>query len=201
MPEVTGSGGSLAAAFRDALAKASLGRARPSYRARSPRAQYRQLSRTATGRRALEQAGVTGTRRTQAAWLAGARSPSKANAAAIGRAHEAMRRGGIPDWVKSGEMRVTGRTRTGRDDRDRGDRNPLRINLDHADDNMPSRPALHTPPAEGDSYWDHFERMLAGEPDDDELEDLISEDLIEPDIGSSDGWDFPGGAYSVVLAG
>jgi hypothetical protein len=116
-----------------------------------------------------------------------------------------MRRGGVPDWFKRGEMRITGRTGTGGDVRDRGTEGkaPLLIDLGSADSRRPRSPALRTPPPEDPegSYWDHFERRLEEDPDDDELEDLIGEDLIEPDIGSSDGWDFPGAAYTVVISG
>jgi hypothetical protein len=207
MPEVTGSGGSLASAFRAAIAQASLGGARPSYRLTGPAAQYRQLSRTRLGRQALEQAGVRPSAPTRRKWLGRVQRPSRANADAIRRAYGAMQRGGIPSWVKSGEMQVTGRTRTGLDDRDRTEQHPLKINLSHAKDTDPgrtSRGLLHYSASDkdpGETYWDHFERRFTEDLDDDELEDLISEDLIEPDIGSSDGWEFPGGAYTVALSG
>lgn len=197
MAEVTGSGGSLAQAFRAAIAQASLGAARPSYRLRSPAAQYRQLSRTRLGRQALEQAGVSPTARTRARWLSHVQRPSRSNTDAIRRAYGAMQHGGIPDWVKrSPEAKISGSVRTGSDERDRGTEGhaPLLVNLDAGNESRIR---------EGDpdrTHWDAIEEALARDADDDELDELLG-DLIAEDIPPSDFWEFPGSSYTVVISG
>jgi hypothetical protein len=194
-----GQGGSLGGAFRAAIKTVSLGKARTSYTAVSPRAQFRKLASTAAGRRALGQAGVGGTARTRSAWLAGARAPSKANAAAIGRAYGAMRQGGIPEWVKHGKMEITGEvTHGGTDRRDRGSQGtaPLRVELSGG-----GGPPMNAQDYPDDSIWEAIERAIEEE-DDDYLEELIGEELIPADdgVGGYD-WGFPGGSYGVVILG
>jgi hypothetical protein len=196
VPEIRGQGESFAAAFRAAVKAVSLGPARASYRAKSPRAQFRQLERTAAGRRALELAGAGGNRRTRAAWLTGARTPSKANAAAIGRAYGAMQLGGIPEWVRGGKMEIRGRVNHGgRDERDRGAGGsaPLRVNL--AGGNGTPHDSGAYPQ---DSVWDAIRDHL--DDDDDDLGELIGEELLpaDDDLGGY-SWGFPGGGYTVVI--
>jgi hypothetical protein len=197
--EVTGSGGSLGGAFRAAIKSVSLGKARASYTAVSPRAQFRKLASTAAGRRSLEQAGVGGNARTRGAWLAGARSPSKANAAAIGQAYSAMRQGGIPSWVRNGKMEITGDVaHGGTDRRPRGSQGyaPLRVNLSGG-----NGPPVNSHDYPDPSIWDAIERAIEEE-DDDYLDELIGEELIpaDDDVGGYD-WGFPGGSYGVVILG
>jgi hypothetical protein len=196
VPEIRGSGDSFAAAFRNAVKSVSLGAARPSYRAKSPRAQFRQLERTAAGRRALEAAGVGGNRRTRGAWLTGTRAPSKANAAAITRAYGAMQRGGIPDWVRNGRMDITGKVNHGgRDERDRGTGGaaPLRVNLSGGNAGPHDQGTYPQ-----DSIWDAIADHL--DDDDDDLDELIGEELLpaDDDLGGY-SWGFPGGGYTVVI--
>jgi hypothetical protein len=182
MAESTGRGGSFAEAFRAALG-AVAEPPRPSYKAKSAEAQYKHLASTRRGRAALQAAGLTATRQTQQRWLTGKQKPSKANGAKIASAYGEMRRGGIPRAVKAGEMQITGRVGTGRDIRNRGTgrQSPLKVRLSRG-------------------RWGRIERLwntdLIGDGD---LEDMISEDLIEPDIGGSDNWFFPGGNYTVTL--
>lgn len=196
MAETTGGGGSLAAAFREALSKVSLGRPRESYTAAGWHAQVRQLTGTERGYQAMSEAGVHATRRTLTAWLSEERAPSKANREAISRAYEAMRRGGIPDWVKRGDLEVTGRVKTGRDDRDRGQAGAAPFRVDLGAGNEP-RITLGEP---GRTHWEAIERAIEDGADDDELEELIG-DLIAEDVTPSDLWEFPGSSYGVVITG
>jgi hypothetical protein len=190
--EATGHGGSFAEAFRDALdaavraAGGAGGAPRSSYTARSPRAQYKHLASTARGRQALQDAGITAAPQTRRRWLTGRQNPGKANREAIAEAYRAMQRGGIPDSVRRRDFEIKGRVGTGSDIRDRGTRThaPLRI-----------RGRSGT--------WNRLDAIYrSGEWDllgDGGVEDLISEDLIEADIGGSDGWFFPGGSYTVTF--
>lgn len=182
MASAEGRGSSFADAFRDAI-RAAGGGPRKSYTAQSPRARYNHLMRTHTGRDALEQAGLTAAHQTQRRWARGVQNPGKANAAVINAVYETLARGRIPDDVKNGKMRITGRVGTGSDIRERGSAGnaPLLVDL-----------------SEGD--WDEVEDALFSDLTDDAgLEDMISRDLIEPDIGGSDSWFFSGGNYKVEL--
>jgi hypothetical protein len=174
----------------------SLGRARPSYTRARPAAQYRQLARTAAGRRALEQAGVSPSARTRARWLDRSQRPAAGNAAGIRRAYDAMRRGGIPEWVKRGEMKISGRVRTGTDERDRGSQGhaALRVN-----NNAGNRSRMKQGEPER-THWEAIEEALEDDADDDDLDELLG-DLIAEDIPPSDAWEFPGGGYTVVISG
>jgi hypothetical protein len=139
--------------------------------------------KTEHGRAALEDAGLTAVAGTRRRWFKREQKPGKAYAAVIGAAYEAMRRGRIPPEVKTGKMHITGRVGTGTDIRDRGsDGNaPLEVDFSHG------------------GAWDRLDKDWADEgilPDPD-LEMVLSEDLIEPDIGGSDWWYFPGGSYTV----
>lgn len=194
--EVTASGRSLAQAFRNALGAVSLGSPRRSYTARQPVAQARQLTGTRLGREAMRDAGVRATPRTVRGWLTGKHQPSKANREALGRAYGAMQRGGIPEWVRHAELKITGQVQTGSDRRDRGAQGhaPLRVDMDRFNDTRRFR--------HGDdrTFWDAIEEALEQELDDADIEELIA-DGIEADIGGSDGWDFPGAAYTVTFTG
>jgi hypothetical protein len=196
MPEIRGQGGSLAAAFRNAVASVSLGKPRESYQAKGWHAQVRQLMGTDKGYQAMGDAGAHATRRTLAGWLAQDHAPNKANRAAIDRAYRAMQRGGLPEWVKRADMKITGRVKTGPDERDRGsDGNaPLLVDLSAG-----NRSRLkHGEPER--SHWDVIDDALAGDVDDDDLDEMLS-DLIAEDIPPSDIWEFPGGNYSVSISG
>lgn len=182
MASVDGHGSSFGEAFRDALTAAA-DAPRPSYNARSPAAQYKHLMKTESGRRALEEAGLGAAPQTRRRWLGGGQKPSKRYAAVIGAAYEAMRRGRIPREVKGGKMRITGRVGTGPDVRDRGTSGnaPLEIDLSNGD-------------------WDRLDQAWNDDGVDDyDIEEIVSADLIEPDIGGSDWWYFPGGNYTVTF--
>lgn len=186
MPSASGRGGSLGAAFTAALAPLSLGAPRSSYKAKSPRAQFRQLERTAAGRRAMDAAGVGGNRRTRLAWAAGDREPSKANQRAIGEAYAAMQKGGVPEWVKRGTMKIYGVVRIGQDSRDRGSgrTSALLVSLGTERSNWPPVEAA----------------LIAG--DHDATEAAVITHLIEADLGEqTEPWEFPGSAYTVEIEG
>ena len=199
MASVSGDGSSLGGAFRAAIKSVSLGKARSSYNAVSPRAQFRKLASTAAGRRALQQAGVGGNARARAAWLGGGRSPSKANATAISRAYGAMRQGGIPEWVKNGKMEITGEVSHGGTDRRERGRDgtaPLRVDLSGG-----NGPPMNSHDYPDPSIWEAIERAIEEE-DDDYLEELIGEELLpaDDDLGGY-AWGFPGGSYGVAILG
>jgi hypothetical protein len=179
---VEGRGGSFGEAFRDAL-RAAAEAPRPSYTAQSARAQYKHLIKTEAGRAALEEAGLTAAPGTRRRWFGGRQKPGKANAAIIAAAYETMRRGRIPREVKAGKMRITGRVGTGPDVRERGSAGhaPLEVDLSNGS-------------------WDRLDQAWNdGAIDDFEIEEIVSADLIEPDIGGSDWWYFPGGNYTVTF--
>ena len=181
MAEVSGHGGSFGEAFRDALREAA-DAPRPSYQARSAGAQYRHLTKTEAGRRALEEAGLGAAAQTRRRWLGGGQKPGKKYAAVISAAYDAMRRGRIPREVKNGKMHITGKVGTGSDVRDRGSTGhaPLLVDLSNGD-------------------WTRLDQDWADEDalTDLDLEAVVSEDLIEPDIGGSDWWYFPPSAFTV----
>jgi hypothetical protein len=104
-----------------------------------------------------------------------------------------MRKGGIPDWVKSGKMHITGRVGYGPDVRDRGTGTnvPLEVDLSKGQGRRYIEPGPGT-------HWDAIEEQWE-DLDDEDLEDLIGEELISEDIGDSYGWDFPGGSYTVAI--
>jgi hypothetical protein len=174
MASVTGRGDSFSGAFRNAFA-------RPSYTAKGAVAQFKHLMKTEAGREALADAGLGAVPQTRRRWVGGRQKPGKANAAAIQSAYETMRRGEIPRAVMTGKMRITGRVGTGSDIRERGTDShaPLLIDLSRG-------------------TWTRVDRLWNSDIiGDAELDDLLSEDLIEPDIGGSDTWFFSGGSYTV----
>jgi hypothetical protein len=180
MASVQGRARSMAEAFREALRAAGSG-PRKSYTAKSPAARYRHLMSTRTGSEALEQAGLTAAPQTRRRWLGGRQKPGKANASVINGVYEALARGRIPDALKAGKMRVTGRVGTGSDIRERGRQGnaPLLVDLSNG-------------------YWGNIDQAWDSDIIGDvEFEDMISVDLIEPDIGGSDNWFFPGSDYIV----
>lgn len=198
MAKAESSGSSLGAAFRAAI-KQVAEPPRISYTARSPLAQYKHLGRTARGQAELTHAGLTAAPQTIRRWLTGRQKPGKANAAKISTAYAVLRRGGIPTSVKHGGMTITGRVGTGRDVRNRGSggQAPLKINLSAG--NWGRIEAAWQQGLFGPLFGEDEEDEEAWGLDDEDLEDMISEDLIEPDIGGSDGWYFPGGGYTVTL--
>lgn len=66
-------------------------RPKKTYQAKGWQAQFRQLSKTAKGREAMERAGVSAAKRTRGRWLAGQQAPMRATREAIARAYESMR--------------------------------------------------------------------------------------------------------------
>jgi hypothetical protein len=184
MASAQGSGESFGEALRATIREASEP-PRTSYTARSAAAQYKHLMRTQSGRDALAEAGLTAAPQTRRRWVAHRQNPGRANAAKIHEAYDTMTRGRIPRAVKEGKMRITGRVGTGPDVRDRGTRGsaPLEIDLSRGN-------------------WTRIEQGWADEGtlSNRRLEEVASEDLIEPDIGGSDWWYFPGGSYIIEIS-
>lgn len=183
MANAEGRGSSFGEAFRASIHAAG-GGPRKSYTAQSATAQYKHLMRTHQGRDALGQAGLGAAQQTQRRWVRGVQKPGRTNASIIHGVYAALARGRIPDSVRNGTMKITGRIGTGTDIRNRGSGGnaPLLIDL-----------------SEGD--WGDVEAALNDDLVSDlDLEDIVSEKLIEPDIGGSDTWFFPGGSYTVSLS-
>lgn len=188
MADVTGAGTSLGGALRSALSKVSMGGARGSYTRATAAGQFRQLFGSDRGYKALKDAGLEVKQaRTMAGWLDGSTHPNKANAGAINRAYEAMRRGGTPEWVRNGRMEISGLVGYGEDVRDRGSgrNSPLRVNLGAATRNG--------------AGWDGIDRAVA-DGDDDTLEGLAAEMVAkDPPLGDDYPWFFPGSSYTVSV--
>jgi hypothetical protein len=183
---VSGSGESFGGAFRDAMRQVSLGAPRASYTRTTTIGQFRQMFETNRGYAAMSAAGLNVKQaRTIQGWLEGTSSPNKANSEAIHRAYASLREGGIPAWVKQGTMSITGRVAYGDDVRDRGSGGQAPLHVDLSAGN-----------------WAPVQAALDDdEIDDDDLAELVAEELIAEDIGEAYEWGFPGGAYSVVVAG
>ena len=175
----------------------SLGTPRRSYKAKNAVPQARQLASTRRGAEALRAAGVHATRRTQRAWLTGKRQPNKANREAIGRAYDAMKNGGIPQWIKHGKMTISGEVSHGTDVRDRGHGGtaPLLVDLSGG-----SRSPMNRQDFPANTIWDAIEDGIAEDADDDYLDELIGEELLpaDDDLGGY-SWGFPGGGYTVSI--
>jgi hypothetical protein len=166
-------------ALVNALADAADGTigVRKSYTAKGWHAQISKLTSSPRGYLAAEKAGLSVTARTLKAWLAEDVEPSRANQSLIAKAYAIMA-GRWPAEVEGRQFAITGKIQTGEDDRTRT------LNID-------STPAL----------WSRMKQAWEdGEVDPDDFEDWFIEDVIEMDIGEgSDGWDFPGGQYTVVI--
>jgi hypothetical protein len=185
----TGRGATLGAALNDLLRSQVTPRHRlSSYRAQHWHAQLSQLTATHRGYQALEAAGLHVTAKTLLNWLSDAEySIRRSHRDLIHTAYENVAivpADPIPDHVKDGQFEISGTVKTGNDERERGTRRaaPLRIDASRGD-------------------WDAIEELWsAGELTDDEFEDHYIDDVIVADIGEgTDGWDFPGSAYSVEL--
>ena len=123
-------------------------------------------------------------KRTLEGWLDGTSHPNKANAEAINRAYKDMQRGGLPGWFKKGQMSISGQVGNGNDVRDRGSHGhaPLRVELSGG--NMSRVESGLDRDGTEEVDWDE----LAG-------------DLVDEDLPSSGGWEFPGSSYSVTVSG
>lgn len=181
----SGSGDSLGAALVAALAAAVGGTVgvRRSYTAKGWHAQISKITSSPRGYQAAAAVGLSATERTLKDWLAERRQPSKANQGLIAKAYAIMA-GRWPAEVEGRQFAISGDVQTGGDTRTRGGANASPLVID-------STPA-------------HWTRMRdawnAGDVDEQDFEDWFIEDVIEEDIGEgSDGWDFPGGSYTVVI--
>jgi hypothetical protein len=185
----TGRGGSLGAALNDLLRSQVTPRHRlSSYNARHWHAQLSQLTGTHRGYQALEDAGLHVTTKTLLNWLSDPEyNIRRSYRDLIHTAYEnaaTVPADPIPDYVKDGQFEISGTVKTGDDERERGTRQAAPLRIDGSRGN-----------------WDEIEELwAAGELTDDEFEDHFIDDVIVEDIGEgTDGWDFPGSAYSVEL--
>jgi hypothetical protein len=164
------------------------GRVRKSYTAKGWSAQLRELTSTAPGRAAADQAGLSVTARTLLAWLSEERTPTKANRAKIADAYQSMR-GGFNRPAVMTDIHLTGQvTFYSPSEKDRrmrgvGGSAPLLIDGKHGN---------------WDRTEDWWNRNVLFN---DVAETFFIEDVIEPDIGEvSDGaWGaaFDGSWYEV----
>jgi len=185
----TGRGGSLGAALNDLLRSQVTPRHRlSSYNARHWHAQLSQLTATHRGYQALEDAGLHVTTKTLVNWLSDPEyNIRRSYRDLIHTAYEntaIVPADPIPEHVKNGQFEISGTVKTGDDERERGTPRASPLRIDGRRGN-----------------WDEIEELwAAGELTDDEFEDHFIDDVIVEDIGEgTDGWDFPGSAYSVEL--
>lgn len=185
----TGRGDSLGTALNDLLRSQVTPRHRlSSYTARHWHAQLSQLTATHRGQQALADAGLHVTTRTLINWLSD--SEYNVRRTYLGIIHTAYENAAvvpadpIPDHVKRGQYEISGVVKTGNDERTRGTAYAAPLRIDGARGN-----------------WDAIEELwVAGGLTDDEFEDHFIDDAIVEDIGAgSDGWEFPGAAYSVEV--
>jgi hypothetical protein len=151
-----------------------------SYTAKGWHAQISALTRTSRGYAAADAAGLDVTSRTLTGWLSQSVTPSKSNQEKIHQAYASLA-GRFPAALMDAVLSISGLVRTGQDERERGrGRNaPLRVDGSRGDW------------SKIEEAWD--EGRLTAEL----FEDLYASDVIEADIGGSDGWSFPGNSYSV----
>lgn len=181
-----GHGDSLGRALINALAAAAGGTVgvRRSYTAVGWHAQISKLTSSPRGYEAAAAAGLSATARTLRAWLAQDVEPSASNRRKIADAYAIMA-GRWPDGIERQEFAIHGEVTTGGDTRERGGSSP--------------NEALHIDGGQG--QWRRIkDAWNAGEVDEQDFEDWFIEDVIEEDIGEgSDGWDFSGSSYTVVI--
>ncbi|MGM9470260.1 hypothetical protein [Streptomyces murinus] len=185
----TGRGDSLGAALNDLLHSQVTPRHRlSSYNAKHWHAQLSQLTATHRGQQALAEAGLHVTTKTLINWLSDSEyNVRRSYLDIIHTAYENVAivpADPIPDHVKQGQYEISGVVKTGDDERTRGtmDAAPLRIDGSRGN-------------------WDAIEGLwLAGDLTDDEFEDHFIDNVIVEDIGEgTDGWEFPGTAYSAEV--
>lgn len=180
-----GNGESLGRALVNALAAAAGGTigVRRSYTAVGWHAQISKLTSSPRGYLAAEAAGISVNHRTLVDWLAERREPNRENQEKIAKAYGIMA-GRWPSEVEGRSFEISGDVSTGGDTRTRG-------SAGHASLLIDSTPA----------HWSRMKNAWeSGEVDPDDFEEWFIEDVIEEDIGEgSDGWEFPGGSYTVVI--
>ena len=185
----TGRGNSLGAALNDLLGAQVTPRHRLStYNAKHWHAQLSQLTGARRGYKALESAGLDVRPDTLFKWLSDPEyNVRRSYRDLIHTAYENVAivpAEPIPDLVKNGQFEISGKVKTGSDERERGTRRaaPLRIDGRRGD-------------------WSDIETLwLAGDLRDDDFEDHFIDDVIVADIGEgTDGWEFGGSSYSVEL--
>ncbi|MGW7362428.1 hypothetical protein ACWGI8_03135 [Streptomyces sp. NPDC054841] len=163
------------------------------YHAKHWHAQLSQLTHTRRGYEALERAGLSVRPETLIKWLSDPEyNVRRSYRAVIHAAYESaavVPADPIPQSFKDAPLEITGLVKTGDDERFRGGLSdtgritaPLRIDGRNGN-------------------WVEIERKwAAGELDDESFEEDFIEYVIIEDIGEgTDGWDFPGISYTVVI--
>lgn len=180
-----GSGDSMGRALVNAIADAADGTvgARRSYTAQGWHAQISKLTSSPRGYLAAERAGLSVNHRTLVDWLAERRDPSAANQSKIARAYQIMA-GRWPEEIERQGVEITGLVRIGGDERERG---------------VPPHAPLRIDGSAGD--WGRMRRAWnEADVSADSFEEWFIEDVLEADLGdSSEPWEFPGSAYTVVI--
>lgn len=180
----SGSGSSLGAALLALAADMGGAPRKSSYQAKGWHAQISRLTSTEAGYRAAEYAGLSVTKETLIEWLAEKREPNKENKAKIAAAYDKVGGGQWPGWENS-DFHITGKVKTGNDERDRGKdgTNPFLVEGREA----------------SASVWAEFQRdWEAGGMTQDEVEDAFIE-VVEDAIPPSDAWEFPGSSYTITI--
>ena len=189
MPQ--GQGDTLGAALNSLLAAFGVqpkGRL-ASYKAKSWHAQLVHLIQTHRGYAELERAGLRVTHETLMKWLADDEyNVRRSYREIIHQAYEAAAitpADPIPQPFQDHQFEIRGIVRTGADVRDRGARGTAPLRIDGRNGHWASIKSL----------WNE------GELEDGAFEDDFIDFVICDDIGEgTDGWAFPGGAYTVTLS-
>ncbi|MFF1717402.1 hypothetical protein [Streptomyces sp. NPDC058268] len=183
-----GTGPTLGAALNNLLATFGTqpkGR-RTSYQAKTWHAQLVHLTQTHRGYAALEEAGLHITPTTLIKWLADDEyNVRRTYRDILTRAYEAAATippDPIPQAFKDHQFEIRGVVKTGADERNRGAHGSAPLRIDGRN-----------------GHWTSIEsKWREGELSDAEFEDDFIDFVICDDIGEgTDGWDFPGGTYTV----
>lgn len=178
----TGSGNSLGAALVALAADMGGAPRKASYTAKGWHAQISRLTSTKAGYEAADAVGLDVTERTLKGWLSEAVEPNARNRALISRAYERVA-GQWPGWERS-TFRVYGDVAQGSDRRTRGDENHSPLLIDGTQ-------------ATGRTWAEFQEEWESGGMTEDDIADHFA-DVVQDDIGGSEGWSFPGSSYTVT---
>jgi hypothetical protein len=159
----------------------------PSYKAKTWHAQLVHLTQTHRGYAALEEAGLNITHATLMKWLADDEyNVRRSYRDLIHRAYETaatIPADPIPQAFKDHQFEIRGIVKTGADQRNRGANGSAPLRIDGRN-----------------GHWTSIEaKWREGELSDAEFEDDFIDFVICDDIGEgTDGWDFPGGTYTIT---
>jgi hypothetical protein len=160
-----------------ALVKAWGGGPKSTYTAKSPTAQFKQMFATQVGYDALAESGLDVTLPTIRNWINDESKPNRENSEKIQAAYDKL----AGKWDQANERRpmsIKGRI-------DSGDRTANRTLK------------VENP---GAGNWERIEDAYNRGADPQEIEDLFADDVLDEVLPTSQGFDFPGGNYEVVIA-